>query len=85
DAFIVAPGYILVLYRYANYIILSGQRPWAGSTDFDSQTRTIDNSNGTAYAVLKSKDQIYGSENQVQSFRLYYKSYDREITLPIFS
>jgi hypothetical protein len=85
DAFIVAPGYILVLYRYANYIVLSGQRPWAGSTDFNAQTRTIDNSNGTTYAVLKSKDQLYGSENQVQSFRLYYKSYDREITLPIFS
>ncbi len=84
DAWIVYPGYILVVYRYANYIILNGQRPWSGGDDTSSQTRTIDNSNGTSPIFYKSVD-LYGFANQVQSCKVYYKSGSNEMTLPYYS
>ena len=84
DAFLVYPGYILVVYRYANYIILAGQRPWAGSDDVSAQTRTIDNSNGSSPIFIRSVD-LYGFANQVQSCKVYYKSGSNEMTLPYYS
>ena len=83
DGFVVYPGYKLVIYRYASYIILSGNRPWAGADDFSSQTRTIDNTTGTTPVLYSSANDLYGSVNQVQSCRLYYGS--TEITLNYLS
>jgi len=84
DAFLVYPGYILVVYRYANYIILSGQSPWSGTDDFTRQTRTIDNSAGTSPIFITSAA-LYGAANQVQSCKVYYKSLSNEMTLPYYS
>jgi hypothetical protein len=84
DAFIVYPGYILVVYRYAFYAILAGQRPWSGDTDTSSQTRVIDNSTGTSPIFIRSLD-LYGFSNQVQSCRVYYKSGNNEMALPYYS
>jgi len=83
DGFIVYPGYKLVIYRYANYIILPGNRPWAGADDFSSQTRTIDNTTGTTPVIFGSSNDLYGGANQVQSCRLYYGS--TELTLNYIS
>ena len=82
DYWIVSAGYKLVLYRFSNYVILEGFRPWSGSTDWDSQTRTLDNTNGTTFISLASID-IYGTSNQVGSCKLYYQN--QEITMPYFS
>ena len=82
DIWIVSAGYKLVLYRYSNYGILAGQRDWAGSTDISSQTRTIDNTSGTDFICISSID-IYGTQNQVGSCKLYYQN--NEITLPYIS
>lgn len=84
DGFIVFPGFILIVYRYANYLILSGQSPWAGTDDFTRQTRTIDNSNGTSPILIRSSE-LYGSSNQAQSCRLYWKSGENELLLPYYS
>jgi hypothetical protein len=82
DGFVVYPGYKLVIYRYANYIILSGQSPWSGTDDFTRQTRTIDNTNGTS-PVIYSSSSLYGTANQVQSCRIYYGT--TEISLNFLS
>lgn len=84
DAFIVYPGYILVVYRYANYSILSNQNPWGGTDNFTRQTRTIDNSTGTSPIFITSAN-LYGAANQVQSCKVYYKSLSNEMTLPYYS
>lgn len=82
DCWIVCAGYKVVLYRYSNYAILAGQRPWSGSTDESSQTRTIDNIFGTSFICLPSTD-IYGGANQVGSCKVYYRS--QEITMSYLS
>lgn len=82
DYWIICAGYKVVLYRYTNYQIVSGQRPWSGSTDWDSQTRTIDNTNGTNFISLSSTD-IYGTFNQVGSCKVYYQN--QEVTIPFLS
>jgi len=84
DAFIVYPDFILVVYYYAGYNILAGQSPWSGTNDTTRQTRTIDNSNGTTPIFITSQN-LYGSSNQVQSCRVYYKSLSNELQLPYFS
>lgn len=82
DYWIICAGYKVVLYRYSNYAILSGFRPWSGSTDWDSQTRTIDNTNGTNFISLSSSS-IYGTFNQVGSCKVYYQN--EEVTIPFLS
>jgi hypothetical protein len=84
DAFLVYPGYILVVYRYASYIIVAGSRPWAGDTDTSAQTRTIDNSTGTSPIFITSTN-LYGAANQVQSCKVYYKTLSNEMSLPYYS
>jgi hypothetical protein len=73
DIWIVCAGYKVVLYYYAGYAILAGQRPWSGGTDTAAQTRTIDNTNGTGYVCATSND-LYGSANQVGSCKVYYRN-----------
>lgn len=82
DYWIVCAGYKVVLYRYSNYAILAGQRPWSGSTDTEAQTRTIDNTNGTSFIGVTSSS-LYGAANQVGSCKVYYKNV--EITLSYLS
>lgn len=82
DMWVVSVGYKVVLYRNTNYSIVAGSRPWSGSTDFDAQTRTLDNTNGTAFLVLTSNG-IYGNANQVGSCKVYYQN--NEITWSNFS
>jgi hypothetical protein len=82
DYWVVCASYKVVLYRYANYGILAGQRPWSGNTDISSQTRTLDNTTGTGFLMIKSTD-IYGASNQEGSCKVYYKN--QEITMPYLS
>lgn len=79
DAWIVAAGYVVVLYRYASYSIVPGARPWAGTTDNESQTRVLNNQNGTTFLCFASTD-IYGAANQVGSVRVFYRGV--EVTIP---
>lgn len=82
DYWILCAGYKVVLYRYSYYAILAGERPWSGATDTASQTRTLDNTNGTTFMIVKSTD-IYGASNQVGSCKVYYKN--QEITMNYLS
>lgn len=82
DYWIVAPGYRIVLYRYANYAILAGGRPWSGGSDLAAQTRTLDNTNGDTFLSRSSSD-IYGGTNQVGSCKLYFKT--QELTMSYLS
>lgn len=90
DLFIVCPGYKIVLYRYEAYTVYAGGQPvgpgtfqiWPGTTDLERQTRTLDNTNGTTCIVSPSVD-IYGSQNQVWSCKLYYRG--TEIQFPYYS
>lgn len=82
DCWIVCPGYKVVLYRFSNYGIIAGERPWSGSTDLTSQTRTIDNTTGTTFVCIPSTD-LYNSSNQVGSCKVYFKN--TEITMSYLS
>jgi len=79
DAWIVGAGYVVVLYRYAKFEIVPGARPWAGTTDLNSQTRVLNNQDGTTFLCVASTD-IYGGANQVGSCRLFYRGV--EVTIP---
>jgi hypothetical protein len=73
DGWIVAPGYALIVYYHSNYSIVSGGRPWSGSTDATAQTRSIINFTGTEPLFITSSS-LYGSSNQVTSVRVYYQN-----------
>jgi hypothetical protein len=79
DAWIVGAGYVVVLYYYAKFEIVPGARPWAGTTDLNSQTRVLNNQDGTTFLCVASTD-IYGGANQVGSCRLFYRGV--EVTIP---
>ncbi|KAJ1414309.1 hypothetical protein B484DRAFT_401782 [Ochromonadaceae sp. CCMP2298] len=88
DQWLLGPGFKVVLFFYADYNIIPGARPWAGSTDFESQMRTIDNTNGRSI-LSRTTYQAYGINNSVNVFdktgslKLYYN--DIEIKLQTFS
>ncbi|KAJ1417571.1 hypothetical protein B484DRAFT_400784 [Ochromonadaceae sp. CCMP2298] len=88
DQFLLGPGFKATLFFYADYIINPGARPWAGSTDNASQTRTIDNTQGRSI-MSRTTYQIYGTGNGTNTFdktgslKLYHN--DIEIKLQTFS
>jgi len=82
DLWVVAPGYIVILYRYSNYAILPGDTSWSGTDDFTRQTRTLDNTTGSTLLVRTSIE-LYGGSNQVASCKVYYQS--TELVYPYFS
>jgi hypothetical protein len=82
DYFVVAPYYKLILYYNYDYVIVPGDRRWAGNTDTSSQTRTIDNTTGTSIIYISSET-LYGTDNLCGSIRLFY--HGNEIRLGNFS
>ncbi|KAJ1402581.1 hypothetical protein B484DRAFT_405385 [Ochromonadaceae sp. CCMP2298] len=88
DQMLVGPGFKVVCFFYADYVITPGARPWPGSTDTASQTRTIDNTTGRSI-VSRTTNQLYGTGNGTNTFdktgslKLYYN--DIEIKLQTFS
>jgi hypothetical protein len=85
DFFVVAPYHKLELFYnadYANVNYTTANHPWTGTNNLTSQTRTIDNSSGTAIRYVSSTS-TYRGANQVGSLKLYF--HGQKIALGNFS
>jgi hypothetical protein len=88
DQWIVSPGFKIELFYLPDYEIRNNYQPWQGTSDYDTQIRLVDNTEGST-VINRTSYQIYGIGNGVNVFnevgscKLYY--HDVEITLGTFS